>query len=203
VLNDKELKKKILDEARKSWYTIHPKKTKMYQDLKKVFWWPGMKKDVTKYVHVCLACQKMKVKHKKSVSLLQPLSIPQWKWECVTIDFVCSLPMSGNKKDVVWVIMYRLTKTAHFIPVNMDYLLEKLAPLYIQEIVCLHGVPLSIVSERGPRFTSKFLGKFKKSLGLDLNFNTSAHPLTNEQSERVIQILDDTLTACVLDFGNE
>jgi hypothetical protein len=111
--------------------------------------------------------------------------------------------MSRNLKDVVWVIVDLLTKTAHFIPVNMRCSLEKLIKLYIQEIVRLHGVPTSIVSDTDPRFTSRFREKFQDSLGLDLNFSTSSHPQTDSQLERVIQILEDTLRACVLDFGNE
>jgi hypothetical protein len=121
-----------------------------------------MKKDVAKYVSVCLAYQKVKAEHKKSVELLQPLPIPQWKWDCVTIDFVCGLPMSRSQKDTILVIVDRLTKTVHFIPVTMRYSSEKLLQLYIQEIVRLHGVPSSIVSNRDLRFMSRFWSNFQK-----------------------------------------
>jgi hypothetical protein len=115
-----------------------------------------MKKDIARYVYVCLTCQKVNVEHKKSAGLLQPLPIPQWKWDCVTVDFVCGLPMSRNQKDAFWVIVERLTKAAHFIPVNMRYSMEKLAQLYIQKVVRLHGIPSGIVSDQNPLFTLRF-----------------------------------------------
>ena len=86
--------------------------------------------------------------------LLQPIMIPEWKWDRVTMDFVSGLPLSTSKKDAIWVVVDRLTKSAHFIPVRTDFSLDKLAELYVYQIVRLHGVPVSIVSDRDPRFTS-------------------------------------------------
>ncbi|TYH01630.1 hypothetical protein ES288_A09G074600v1 [Gossypium darwinii] len=126
--------------------------------------------------------------------------VPEWKWNKITMDFVTSLPLTPRKKDVVWVVVNRLTKLAHFIPVHTDYSLDKLAELYIAKIVRLHEVPISIISNRDPRFTSRFWKKLQEALGMKLNFSTAFHPQTDGQSKRVIQILEDMLRCCVLEF---
>jgi hypothetical protein len=115
-----------------------------------------MKKDITQYVSTYLTCQKVKAKHKKLTRLLQPLPISEWKWEGVTIDFVIGLPTSKTNKYAFWVVADQLTKTTHFIPINVRDSMEKLAQTYSREIVRLHEVPSSIVSDQDPRFTSKF-----------------------------------------------
>ena len=115
-----------------------------------------MKRDVAECVMSCLVCQKAKVEHQKPAGLLRPLSVPEWKWDCITMDFIVSLPKTLENHDSIWVIVDRLTKAAHFIPINIRYSLEKLTQLYIREVVRLHGIPSSIVSDRDPRFTSKF-----------------------------------------------
>ena len=108
--------------------------------------------------------------------LLQPVMVPKWKWDKVTMDFVTGLPLTPKKKDAIWVIVDKLTKTTHFIPVRTDYSLDRLANLYISEIVRLHGVPLSIISDRDPRFTSRFWKKLQEALGTKLSFSTAFHP---------------------------
>ena len=116
------------------------------------------------------------------------------------MDFVVGLPLKGRKHDSVWVVVDRLTKSAHFLPVRTDYSLDKLAELYIKEIVLLHGIPISIILDRDPRFTSRFWGKLQEALGTRLNFSTAFHPQTDGQSERVIQIMKDMLRSCVIDY---
>ena len=116
------------------------------------------------------------------------------------MDFVSGLPLTPSKKDSVWVIVDRLTKSAHFIPVRTDFSLQKLAKLYVAEIVRLYGVLVSIISDRDPRFTSRFWQRLHEALGTRLNFSTAFHPQTDGQSKRVIQILEDMLRECVLDF---
>jgi len=160
----------------------------------------GMKRDVAEFVSKCLTCQQVKAEHQVPAGLLHPLPVPEWKWERITMDFVMGLPRTQKSHDAVWVIVDRLTKSAHFLPVRMDYSLERLAKLYIDEIVRLHGVPVSIVSDRDPRFTSRFWGSLQRALGTRLNFSTAFHPQTDGQSERVIQILEDMLRACVIEF---
>ncbi|TYI09236.1 hypothetical protein ES332_A09G057300v1 [Gossypium tomentosum] len=116
------------------------------------------------------------------------------------MDFVSGLPLSPRKKDAIWVVVDRLTKSAHFISAQSDYLLGRLAELYIFDIVRLHGVPLSIVSDKDPRFSSRFWKKLQDALGTKLHFSTTFHPQTDGQSERIIQILEDMLRCCILEF---
>ena len=110
------------------------------------------------------------------LGLLNPIPIPQWKLDNIAMDFVSGLPLMQKKHDSVWVIIDRLTKLAHFIPVRIDYSMDRLAELYVDEIVRLHGVPLSIVSDRDPRFMSRFWKELQSALGTRLNFNTAFHP---------------------------
>jgi hypothetical protein len=115
---DPEIRKTIFDEAHMSKSSIHPGSTKMYQDLKQNFWWSNMKVDIAKYVSECDTCHRMKASHLKSAGVLQPLSIPMWKWDDISMDFIVGLPLTARKKDSIWVIVDRLTKTAHFIAVH-------------------------------------------------------------------------------------
>ncbi|XP_050897828.1 uncharacterized protein LOC127104701 [Lathyrus oleraceus] len=137
----------------------------MYQYLRKLFWWPGKKKEIAEFVYSCLICQKSKIEHQKSSGLLQPLSIPEWKWDSISMDFVSGLPRTPSNCETIWVIVDRLTKSAHFIPIRMDYSMERLAKLYIKKIVSLHGIPSSIVLDRDARFTSRFWEGLQRALG--------------------------------------
>ena len=116
------------------------------------------------------------------------------------MDFVYGFPLTQKKHDLVWVIVDRLIKPAHFLPVRLDNSMDRLAELYVNEIVRLHGIPLSIVSDHNPQFTSRFWKELQSALGTRLNFSTTFHPQTNELSERVIQVLEDMLRGCVLDL---
>ncbi|KAA3466182.1 integrase [Gossypium australe] len=128
----------------------------------------------------------VKAEHQVPSRLLQPNLIPEWKWDRVTMDFVSGLPLTLRNKDAIWVVVDRLTKTAHLISVKSNYSLNILAELYIPEIVRLHGVPLSIVSDRDSRFTSRFWKKLQEALGTKLHFSTAFHPQTDGQSELII-----------------
>ncbi|KAL5835872.1 hypothetical protein ACOSQ3_015424 [Xanthoceras sorbifolium] len=200
VPNDDELRKTILTEVHSSPYSMHPGGTKMYRDLRTQYWWSGLKRDVIEFVNRCMTCQRVKAKHQVPSGLLQPISIPEWKWDRITMDFVTGLPLTRSKQNSIWVIVDRLTKSAHFLPVRTDNSLDRLAELYIREIVRLHGVPASIISDRDPRFTSRFWKKFQEALGTRLNFSTAFHPQTDGQSERVIQVLEDMLRSCIINF---
>jgi hypothetical protein len=173
-----DLKQLIMKEAHDTPYSIHPGGTKMYQDLKETFWWHGMKRDIAFFIAKCDVCQRVKAEHQRPTGLLQPLKIPVWKWEEVGMDFVTGLPRSNHGHDSIWVIVDRLTKVAHFIPVRTTYNGRELADLYITRIVSLHGVPKSIVSDRGPQFTSRFWKKLHEALGTKLSFSTAYHPQT-------------------------
>ncbi|GJT90527.1 putative reverse transcriptase domain-containing protein [Tanacetum coccineum] len=158
----------IMDEAHMTRYSVHPGADKMYHDLRDMYWWPGMKRDIATYVSKCLTCSK--------------------------------LPKSKSGHDTIWVVVNRLTKSAHFLATREDYSREKL--VYIDEIVARHGVPVSIISDRDGRFTSRFWKKLHKALRTRLDMSTAYHPHTDGQSERTIQTLEDMLRACVIDFGS-
>ncbi|GKB66292.1 putative reverse transcriptase domain-containing protein [Tanacetum coccineum] len=129
---------------------------KMYDDLRDKYWWPGMKKDIAMYVSKCLTCLKVKAEHQRPSDLLQQPEIPEWKWEGITMDFMTKFPRTSSGHDTIWVIVDRLTKFAHFQPMREDYKMDRLARLYLNEIVARHGVPISIISDRDSRFTSRF-----------------------------------------------
>ncbi|KAI3522357.1 hypothetical protein L1887_00076 [Cichorium endivia] len=196
-----ETRETLMDEAHKSKFSIHPGATKMYRDLRGYYWWPGMKRDVAKYVEKCLTCLKVKAEHQRPHGKLQPLEIPVWKWEEITMDLITKLPRTPRNVDAIWVIVDRLTKSAHFIAIQETSTSEKLADIYVKEVVSRHGVPISVISDRDTRFTSRFWKKFHEDLGTKLKFSTAFHPQTDGQSERTIQTLEDMLRACVLDFG--
>ncbi|KAJ9555712.1 hypothetical protein OSB04_010326 [Centaurea solstitialis] len=191
----------LLEEAHKSRFSIHPGATKMYRDLRTDYWWPGMKREVARYVESCLTCLKVKAEHQRPHGKMQPLEIPEWKWENLTMDLITKLPKTPRKFDAIWVIVDRLTKSAHFLAIRESFTSEQLADLYVKEVVRRHGVPVSIISDRDTRFTSRFWERFHADMGTRLHFSTAYHPQTDGQSDRTIQTLEDMLRACVLDFG--
>ncbi|GKE23677.1 putative reverse transcriptase domain-containing protein [Tanacetum coccineum] len=161
-------------ESHKSKYSIHPGSNKMYQDMKKLYWWPNMKADIATYVSRCLTCAKVKAKHQRPSGLLIQPKIPEWKWDNITMDFVTKLPKTSQGYDTIWVIVDRLTKSAIFTPMRETDPMDKLARIYLKEI---------------------------NALGTNLDMSIAYHPQTDGQSERTIQTLEDMLRACVIDFG--
>nr|GEW98297.1 putative reverse transcriptase domain-containing protein [Tanacetum cinerariifolium] len=166
-----DLRAMIMRESYKSKYSIHPGLDKMYQDLKRLYWWPNMKAEIATYVSKYLTCEKVKTEYQKPSGLLVQPEIPQWKWENITMDFVTKFPKTAVEQDTIW------------------------------EVVSRHRVPISIISDRDGRFTSQFWNSLNKALGTRLDMSTSYHLETDGQSERTIQTLEDMLRACVLDFG--
>ncbi|GJT74256.1 putative reverse transcriptase domain-containing protein [Tanacetum coccineum] len=167
----------------------------MYHDLKKLYWWPNMKAIIAEHVGKCLTCFIVKAECQKPSGLLVQPEIPMWKWERITIDFVAKLPKTSNGHDTIWVIVDRLTKSAHFIPTRATDSMETLTRLYIKEIVSRHGVPISIISDCDSRFISKFWKSLQNALGTQLDMSTAYHLETHGQSERTIQTLEDMLRA--------
>ncbi|GJZ25827.1 putative reverse transcriptase domain-containing protein [Tanacetum coccineum] len=165
----------VMHESHKSKYYIHPGSDKMYQDLKLLYWWPNMKDDIATYVSKCLTCAKVKAEHQKPSGLLQQPDIPVWKWERITMDFINRLPRTSSGYDTIWVIVDRLTKSAHFLPMKKMDSMEKLTQLYLKEV---------------------------KAFGMNLDMSTAYHPQTDSQSKRTIQTLEDMLRACVIEFGS-
>ena len=155
VHKDHDLRKKILDEARLSKFSIHPAGSiKMYHDLKERFWWARMKREIAKYVSECDTCRRIKADHLKTAGPLQPLSITSWKCKDISMDFIVGLPLTFGKHDSIWVIVDRLTKSAHFLPVRTTYRVQKYVEIYLNRIVSLHGVPQAIILDRGTQFVS-------------------------------------------------
>ncbi|KAJ4802068.1 polyprotein [Rhynchospora pubera] len=201
VPNDAEIKALILSEAHESGYALHPGEVKMYQDLRKYFWWPGMKKEVARYVEKCLICQQVKADRKKSAGLLQTLRRPKSKFESITMDFVSGFPKTKGRIEAVWVIVDRLTKVARFIPIRADVAAKELAEIFLRNFCKYHGCPQEIISDRDGRFISHFWKSFQEAMGTKLKFSSAHHPQTDGQSERTIQTLEDMLRACALSFG--
>ncbi|GJU14923.1 putative reverse transcriptase domain-containing protein [Tanacetum coccineum] len=197
-----DLRTLVMHESHKLKYSIHPGSDKMYQDLKKLYWWPNMKANISTYVSKCLTCSKVKPEYQKPSGLLVQPEIPEWRWEKIIMDFITKLPKTINSYDTIWVIVDRLTKSAHFLPIRETDPMERLMNLYMKEVVTRHGVPVSIISDRDGRFTSLFWKALHKALGTRLDLSITYHPETDSQSERTIQTLEDMLRACVLDFGN-
>nr|GEX34722.1 calmodulin-binding protein [Tanacetum cinerariifolium] len=165
--------KVIAYDTHKSKYSIHPGATKMYRDLKRNYWWPSVKRDCAKCVEKCLTCLKVKAGHQKPYGKFQPLEIPVWKWEKIKMNFVTKLARTTKKRDAIWVIVDRLTKSSYFIPIRENIPFHKLAKIYVNEIIARHGVPVSIVSDRDGRFNSNFWRDFQE--GLEFAYNNSYH----------------------------
>ncbi|GJX90731.1 putative reverse transcriptase domain-containing protein [Tanacetum coccineum] len=166
-----DLRSVIMHESHKSKYSIHPGSEKLYQNMKKLYWWPNMKADIATYVSKCLTYSKVKVEHQRPIGLLVQPEIPEWKWDNITMDFVTKLPKETDP-------------------------LDKLAKLYLDRIVTRHGTPVSIIYDRDGKFTLNFWRTFQKALGTSLDMSTTYHPQTDRHSERTIQTLEDMLRAC-------
>ncbi|GJX40756.1 putative reverse transcriptase domain-containing protein [Tanacetum coccineum] len=196
----RDLRTVIMHRSHKSKYSIHPGSNKMYQDMKKLYWWPNMKANIATYVSKFLTCAKVKAEHQRPSGLLVQPEIPQWKWDNITMDFVTKLPKSSQGYDTIWVIVDQLTKSVIFLPIRETDPLEKLARMYLKEVVTRHGIPVLIICDHDPWFASYFWRLLQKALGTSLAMSTAYHPKTNVQSERTIQTLKDMLQACVIDF---
>ncbi|GJZ47032.1 putative reverse transcriptase domain-containing protein [Tanacetum coccineum] len=192
-----DLRTLIMHESHKSKYSVHLGSDKMYQDMKQLYWWPNMKADIANYVSKCLTCLRVKAEHQKPSGLLVQPAIPQWKWENITMDFVTKLLRTQSGNDTIWVIVDRLTKSAHFLPIRETDLMYKLARLNLKEVVIRHGIPVSIICDRDPRFTSNFWRSFQKAMGTRLDMSMAYHLETDGQSERTIQTLEDIYHASI------
>jgi hypothetical protein len=148
----------------------------MYYDLRQQFWWTRMKRETARYVFECDTCRKVKADYMKPGGLLQPLSILEWKWDDISMDFIVGLPLTVHKFDSIWVIVDRLTKSTHFIPINIKYRVEKYAEIYIAHFLCLHKVPKMIILDRGSQFVARFWEQLHTSLRTHLIHSSAYHP---------------------------
>nr|GEU32319.1 putative reverse transcriptase domain-containing protein [Tanacetum cinerariifolium] len=165
-----DLRNLIMHESHKSKYSIHSGSNKMYQDMKKLYWWPSIKADIATY-------------------------------DNITMDFIIKLPKSSQGYDIIWVIVDQLTKSAIFVPMRKTNPIEKLARMYLKEVVTRHGIPVLIICDHDPKFASNFSRLLQKALGTTLDMSTTYHPQNDRQSERTIQTLEDMMCACLIDFG--
>ncbi|GJX44124.1 putative reverse transcriptase domain-containing protein [Tanacetum coccineum] len=174
-----DLRTVIMHESHKSKYSIHPGSDKMYQDMKKLYWWPNMKADIATYVSKCLTCAKVKAEHQRPSGLLVQPKIPEWKWDNITMDFFTKLPKSSQGYDTIWVIVDRLTKSVIFTPMRETNTMDKLVRMYLKEVVTRHGIPVSIICDRDPRFASNFWRSLQNALGTNLDMSIAYHLQTN------------------------
>jgi transposase InsO family protein len=189
----------ILKEAHRALYCTHPGVKKMYTEMKKLFFWVGMKRDVVHFVTRCLECQQVKADHHHPIGLLQPHDVPMSKWEVISMDFVVGFPLTSHRHNAILVIVDKLTKSAHFIPVRDTYDVTDVARVFISEVIHLHGIPKKIILDTDSRFTSRFWTSLQSALGTQLNLSTAYHPETNGQTERVNQVMEDMLRMYVMD----
>jgi hypothetical protein len=147
-------------------------------------------------------CQRVKAEHQRLAGLLHPLKIPEWKWKEIGKVFITRLSRTSKRYDSIWVIMDRLTKVAHFIPVKTTYKGFQLVELYMARIVSRHGVPKKITSDRGSQFTSRFWKSLHENMDTKLNFSLAYHPQTDGHTERTNQVLEDMLRTCALQHGS-
>jgi hypothetical protein len=199
VPNSQELKNLILGEMHIVPYSRHPGYQKTIVAVKSQYYWTGMKREVVDFIARCLECQKVKVEHRHPVGLLQPLPILEWKWEVVTMDFITKLPRTNKKHDSIMVMVDKLTKAFHFIPVKLTHKETNIFYVCMRDIARLHDIPKTIVSDRDPKFTSKFWKRLFNGFGTNLNFSRAYHPELDGQTERVNQVIEDMLRMYVMD----
>ena len=179
VLESGSLRKEIMSEAHHSSYTVHPGGTMMYQDMKESYWWINMKRDIARFVEQFSTCQQVKAKHQRPIGTLKPLLILKWKLDEIVMDFILGLPKTPIGEDSLWVVIDHLTKSAHFILMKVKDPMDKLAKLYVQNIVRMPGVPSAIISDRDSHFTLRFWQSLQKEIGTDLKFYTTFHSQTD------------------------
>jgi len=186
IPNNKDLKEEILREHHDPADVGHLGQHRMQELIKRVNWWPGLKEDVKKYIQECVKCQQNKVQHQRKAGELHPLEIPEGLWQDISIDMIGPLP-SSNGMDAIVVIMDRFTKMIRLKATTTNISLEGIVKVYRDEIWKIHGVPKTILSDRGPQFASKFIEDFTKVLGTKRKLSTAYHPQTDGQTERINQ----------------
>ena len=194
-----KLQQLLLEEYHNTPFSAHRGRDATTALLCAKFFWPRMRKAIQQYVQSCQQCQLAKMPNRRTAGLLQPLSIPSLRWESVSMDFMTSLPTSARGNDSIMVVVDRLTKRAHFIPMKSTHTAAQVAQHFVKHVFKLHGVPKSIVSDRDPRFTSDFWRAFWTNLGTTLDMSSANHPQTDGQTERVNRVINEMLRAMVSD----
>ena len=156
-----------MDEIHQAPYSGHPGYQNTIATAKKQYFWSRLKKDMAEYISRCMKCQQVKVEHRHLEGLLHPLPVPEWKWEVISMDFIIGFPLTWRQHDSIMVVVDKLTKETHFMPVNSTHKTADIAKIFMKDIFRLHGFPKAIISDRDTKFTSSFW----KSLFIDLGTN--------------------------------
>ncbi|KAJ9511158.1 hypothetical protein QJQ45_013227 [Haematococcus lacustris] len=193
VPNDSELRNHILHEMHDAVYSGHVGINKTLERVSRVFWWNTMRADVRYYVSTCDACQRDKASTLKPGGLLNPLSIPDYRWESVSMDFITKLPSGSHGYDAICVFVDRLSKMVHFVPCREDLKARRFAQLFIDHVYKLHGMPAELISDRGSLFTSVFWREVMRRCGSKPALSSSYHPQSDGQTERYNRVLEEML----------
>ncbi|MGH2637868.1 MAG: RNase H-like domain-containing protein, partial [Rhabdochlamydiaceae bacterium] len=203
VPNRRSLRTKIMKEFHDVPVSGHRGIEKTLRKLGKMFWWPGIRQEVQQYIGSCIACQSNKSSNKATAGLLHPLPIPSHAWESISMDFVGPLPVTNDGHDNILVVVDRLTKMVHLTACRITITAPQVASIIWREIIRHHGIPTSIITDRDPRFTSKFWQELWKLMGSDLRMSTAYHPQTDGQTERTNRIMEEILRNYVSDSQDD
>jgi hypothetical protein len=199
VPNVQELKLDILKEMHNVDYAGHPGYQKTVAAVKSHYFWLSLKKEIVEYITRCMECKKVKAEHRHPTRLQQHLPIPEWKWDVVTMDLIRGFPRKRKQHDSIMVVVDKLTKAAHLIPLKITHKEADVADIFLKEVACLHGIAKTIVSDRDPKFTSNFWKGLFKGFRTNLNFSTSYHHESDGQKKRVNRVIEDMLRMYVMD----
>jgi hypothetical protein len=184
-------------------YVGHPRYQKIVPAVKSQYYWSGTRRDIVEYIAKCLECQRVKDEHRHPVVLLKPLPIPQWKWEVVTMDFITRFPRTNKHHDVIMVVVEKLTKATHFIPMKVTHKETNVDDIYMREVSHLYGIPKTIVFDKDPNFTLNFWKGLFQGFRTNLNFSTTYHPDSDGKIERVNQVIEDILRMYVMEKSSK
>ncbi|CAI7805412.1 unnamed protein product [Closterium sp. NIES-54] len=203
VPNYAPLRQILLEEFHDVPYAGHFGSNKTLAGIAKYYYWPRMAADVQQFVTSCDTCQRMKSSKQKKTGLLQPLPVPEQPWQVVSLDFITGLPSTSRGHDSILVVIDNFSKMGHFIPTNATATAETTARLFFDRIITIHGIPATLISERDPKFTSKFWKELMGLLGTKLAMSSTYHPQTDGQTERLNQVVEQLLrTACKDDVSH-
>jgi hypothetical protein len=197
------IKKGILFELHDAPYSGHAGNRKTIAAVSERFWWPGLRREVRSYITACEACQRNKTSTQKPPGLLQPLPIPEAPWDSVSMDFVTGLPLTDRKHDAMLVVVDRLTKMTHVIPTTTTVDTVGTARLFVDNVWKLHGIPLTVISDRGSVFVGTFFTELLKIIGTQHKRSSAFHPQTDGQTERVNKVLEDMLRHYVMELDEQ
>ena len=188
-----DIRRDILHELHDSQYAGHPGMERTRQAIARLFWWPTSRPDVEAYVRGCMVCQRDKGRSGQKLGKLLPLAVPEGAWESVSLDFVGPLPETSRGHNMILTVVDRFSQMARFLPCRSDWNTEQVADLYVDRVFSMHGCPISIVSDRGPQFTSSFTTALCKLVGTKQFRSTAYHPQSNGSSERMNRVLGEML----------